>query len=87
MFVDAGANIGACLVPLAARDDVTMAVGFEPTPKNLLYATNSILANRKVKRVRIALLITTDFYNMCTYITVTTTWFLFDMPSNPLNIM
>jgi len=45
LYVDIGANIGACLLPMMARPDVEDALAFEPSPRNLFYLTNSILAN------------------------------------------
>lgn len=45
LYVEIGANIGACLVPMLARPDVTHAVAFEPNPSNLFYLTNSVLSN------------------------------------------
>lgn len=45
LFVDVGANIGACFMPMAMRQDVLRAVAFEPHPQNLFYLTSSILMN------------------------------------------
>jgi len=49
LYVDIGANIGACLLPMMARPDVKKALAFEPNPKNLFYLTSSILANPDTK--------------------------------------
>jgi len=50
LYVDIGANIGACLLPMMARPDVEDALAFEPSPRNLFYLTNSILANPETKK-------------------------------------
>lgn len=46
LFVDAGANIGACTLLMAAYGIKT--VSFEPNPANLFYLTRSLLANPKL---------------------------------------
>lgn len=45
LYIDIGANIGSCLMPMAARPDVEAALAFEPSPKNLFYLTSSLLRN------------------------------------------
>merc|ERR1719316_1225865 len=50
LYVDIGANIGACLLPMMARPDMKDALAFEPSPRNLFYLTNSILANPEIKK-------------------------------------
>lgn len=50
LFVDAGANIGACTMQMLSRPDVDMVVSFEPNPKNLFYLTSSALQNRGISR-------------------------------------
>jgi len=49
LYMDIGTNIGACLLPMVARPDVPVAMGFEPNPENLFYVTSSILANPQTK--------------------------------------
>ena len=44
IFVDVGANIGACAIVIAASGMSTLA--FEPMPSNLQYLTRSVLINR-----------------------------------------
>jgi len=51
IFVDAGANIGACTLLMAAAGHATF--GFEPSRKNLYYLTAGILANRKEVRDKV----------------------------------
>jgi len=46
IFVDVGANIGACTMQMLARPDVAQVVSFEPNPKNLFYLTGSIFKNK-----------------------------------------
>lgn len=46
LFVDVGANIGACTLQMLARPDVLNVVAFEPNPENLFYLTSSVLANK-----------------------------------------
>lgn len=45
VFLEAGANIGACTLTLLAAG--AKVVAFEPSPSNLFYLTSSILANRE----------------------------------------
>ena len=45
IFVDVGANIGACTFPMLSRVDVKSVFAFEPNPKNLFYLTSSVLQN------------------------------------------
>lgn len=45
VFLEAGANIGACTLTLLAAG--ASVVAFEPSPSNLFYLTSSILANQK----------------------------------------
>mmetsp|Transcript_73775 Transcript_73775/g.139351 ORF Transcript_73775/g.139351 Transcript_73775/m.139351 type:complete len:406 (-) Transcript_73775:193-1410(-) len=49
LFVDVGADIGACLLPMAMRQDVEGAVAIEPYPKNLFYLTSGILMNPQLQ--------------------------------------
>jgi len=49
-FVDIGANIGACLLPMMARPDVKHAFAFEPNPANLFYLTSSVRANPEIMK-------------------------------------
>merc|ERR1719375_2510131 len=43
IYVDVGANIGACVMQMLARPDVDQVVAFEPSPANLYYMTNSLV--------------------------------------------
>lgn len=43
MFIDIGSNVGACTLPMAARDDVEMALAFEMNPQTFFYLHSSIL--------------------------------------------
>lgn len=45
IYMDIGANIGACLMQMVSRHDVAQAFAFEPSRSNLFYLTSSILAN------------------------------------------
>jgi len=49
LYVDIGANIGACLVQMLSQPDVLLAVAFEHNPSNLYYLTNSVLAGYPLK--------------------------------------
>ena len=49
-FVDAGANIGACTMMMAAAYGNMTLVAFEPNPSNLFYLTRSLLANPDINR-------------------------------------
>jgi FkbM family methyltransferase len=51
IFVDAGANIGACTILLAAHGAIT--ISFEPSPSNLFYFTSTVLAQPEEVRRRI----------------------------------
>ena len=44
IFIDVGANVGACSIPMAASGMTTLA--FEPMPSNLHYFTKSVLVNQ-----------------------------------------
>lgn len=48
IYLEIGANIGACLMQMLAREDVAYAIAFEPSPANLFYLTSSVLANQDV---------------------------------------
>jgi FkbM family methyltransferase len=50
VYLEIGANIGTCLLPMIARPDVVSGIAFEPNPKNLFYLTSSILANKAVNK-------------------------------------
>ncbi len=41
-YVDVGANIGSCLIPMLHNRDVRRAVAFEPVPENLFYLKESL---------------------------------------------
>jgi len=43
IYVDVGANIGACVMQMLSRLDVAQVVAFEPSPANLFYMTSSIM--------------------------------------------
>ena len=45
LFVEVGANIGACTAQMLARPDVDMVVAWEPNPANLFYLTTTVLNN------------------------------------------
>lgn len=45
LFIDIGANIGACTLAMLARPDVSAAFAVEPSPANLFYLTSSALAS------------------------------------------
>ena len=45
LFVEVGANIGACTAQMLARPDVDMVVAYEPNPANLFYLTSTIMKN------------------------------------------
>jgi len=45
LFVDVGANIGACTMQMLARQDVAQVVAFEPNPRNQFYLTSTALKN------------------------------------------
>lgn len=45
IFVDVGANIGACSIYFASKSITTLA--FEPLPSNLYYFTKAVLLNRE----------------------------------------
>jgi len=49
LYVDVGANIGACLLPMMAQPDVQSALAFEPNPANLFYLSNTLLSNPQIK--------------------------------------
>lgn len=49
LFVDVGAHMGACFLPMAMRQDVEGAVAIEPYAKNLFYLTSGILMNPQLK--------------------------------------
>lgn len=49
IFVDIGANIGACTLPMLSHIDVNAVVAFEPNPSNLFYLTTSVLSNSGYK--------------------------------------
>jgi FkbM family methyltransferase len=53
IFVDVGANIGACTLLMAAYGHKT--VGFEPSSANFFYLVSSVLANPKKIRDNIVL--------------------------------
>ncbi len=53
VFVDAGANIGACSLVMLGLGATTIA--FEPLPVNLFYFTSSVLANDRRLRERLTL--------------------------------
>jgi FkbM family methyltransferase len=48
-YVDVGANIGSCLLPMMAQQDVHSALAFEPSPANLFYLSNTLLSNPTIK--------------------------------------
>ena len=54
LFVDAGANIGACTMLLTGVYNNISVVAFEPNPRNLFYFTRSLVANPSINR-RVAL--------------------------------
>lgn len=53
VFVDIGANIGACLMSMLARPDVGSTVAFEPSPANLFYLTSSAAILPQERRDRL----------------------------------
>jgi FkbM family methyltransferase len=55
IFVDIGANIGACTLEMLAVTNATV-IAFEPTRQNSFYLTQSILKNGWQDRVRVYLM-------------------------------
>lgn len=53
IFVDAGANIGACTLLMAAYGHKTL--GFEPSSANFFYLSSGVLANSENVRSKITL--------------------------------
>lgn len=48
LYLEIGANIGACLLMMLSKGDVAHAMAFEPNPANLFYLTSSVMANPSV---------------------------------------
>ena len=46
IYLEVGANVGACLLPMAARRDVRHAIAFEPSPSNLPYLVRGTDSNQ-----------------------------------------
>lgn len=53
IFIDAGANIGACTLLMAANGYRT--IGFEPSAANFFYLTSGVLANKMEVREKVKL--------------------------------
>mmetsp|Transcript_69365 Transcript_69365/g.166313 ORF Transcript_69365/g.166313 Transcript_69365/m.166313 type:complete len:413 (+) Transcript_69365:151-1389(+) len=45
IYIDIGANVGACLLLMLARPDVERAIAYEPSLANLFYLTSTLLLN------------------------------------------
>lgn len=53
IFIDAGANIGACTLLMAAAGHRT--IGFEPSAANFFYLSSGVLANTEEIRQKVKL--------------------------------
>ena len=53
IFVDIGANVGACTFPMAAKKNVPAVVSFEPVPSNLFYLTSTIVEGKLQDKVHV----------------------------------
>ena len=50
LFVDVGANIGACTMLIASANNNISTIAFEPNPHNLFYFTRSLTMNPSINR-------------------------------------